>query len=158
MPPPLLIDLEQIDTARTTMTREQIYAMLPHRHEFMLVGGVCHVDKAASQIVTYCDLREDDWWVRGHVPGRPILPGVLMLEMAGQTSAVLGKLITGDESFVAFGGVSECKFREAVLPPARLLILCSLTDLRRRRIISNVQGIVDGKMVFEATITGLIMA
>jgi 3-hydroxyacyl-[acyl-carrier-protein] dehydratase len=157
MPPSLLIDLAKVDLRQSCLTQEQIYQHLPHRHEFMLLEGVCHLDKDAMQIVGYRDIRADDWWFRGHVPGRPLLPGVLMLEMAAQVSAVLANSIDSSRGFTAFGGVENCKFREAVTPGARLHVLARGIDIRSRRIISETQAVVDGRLIFEARITGLTM-
>ncbi|MDO8632733.1 MAG: 3-hydroxyacyl-ACP dehydratase FabZ family protein [Phycisphaerales bacterium] len=154
MPPPLLIDLATLDLTRTALAKHQIYNLLPHRHEFQLLDGVCMYDVPAERIVTYVEVKPDDWWVRAHVEGRPLLPGVLMLEMAAQTSAVLAKL-AGNDAFMGFGGVERCKFREMVVPPARLYILCTGVNYRARRIVSDAQGVVDGRLVFEAQITGL---
>jgi len=157
MPPPLLIDLTEVDPGQVCLTREQVYEYLPHRHEFMLLSGVCHLDVDAGKIVAFRDIRPDDWWFRGHVPGRPLLPGVLMLEMAAQTSAVLAKASGGHDEFIAFGGVDHCKFRDSVVAPARLDLLCVAVEKRPRRIVSDTQGVVDGRLIFEARITGLRM-
>jgi 3-hydroxyacyl-[acyl-carrier-protein] dehydratase len=158
MPPPLLIDPMTVDTGKVHLSREQVYDIMPHRHEFMLLSGVCHYDADQLTLVSYSDIASDDWWVRGHVPGRPLLPGVLMLEMAAQTAAVLVKLLTGDrEAFVGFGGVDGCKFRDAVIPPAKLYLCCKLTEHRSRRFLAETQGVVNGRLAFEARITGLKM-
>ncbi len=157
MPPALLIDLDGVDLNRVVQTREQIYEHLPHRHEFMLLDGICHLDAERRQGIAFCDVREDAWWFRGHVPGRPLMPGVLMLEVAAHMSAVLAKISGGYGAFIGFGGVEACKFRDTVTAPSRLYILCQGTDYRRRRITSNCQGVVDGRLVFEATIIGLTM-
>jgi 3-hydroxyacyl-[acyl-carrier-protein] dehydratase len=156
MPPPLLIDFAGLDLDRIELTKQQIYARLPQRHEFEVLDGVCLTDFERRQVVAYADIRPDAWWVRGHVPGRPLLPGVIMLEMAAQTCAVLAKLL-GNDSFVAFGGVEACKFRETVVPPSRLYILGAGVDYRSRRIVSDTQGVMDGKLIFEARITGLML-
>lgn len=158
MPPPLLIDLDRVDTDRVVLNRTQIYELLPHRFEFMLLDGVCLADTERRECVAFSDVRPDDWWVRGHVPGRPLLPGVLMLEMAAQASAVAAKLVAGYSSFIGFGGIEACKFRETVVPPARIYFLCVGTDYRTRRITSNTQGVVNGRLVFEGRITGLTLS
>jgi len=157
MPPPLLIDLAGVDLNGVVLTREQIYEYLPHRHEFMLLDRVCHADQQKRELIACCDLDAGAWWVRGHVPGRPILPGVLMLEMAAQAAA-LGAKLTGEyDDFVGYGGVDHCKFREAVYPGTRLYLLTVGTDFRKRRIVSQIQGVADDRIVFEAEITGLTM-
>ena len=155
MPPPLLFDVSKIDLSQVRLSQEQIYGYLPQRFEFMLLDGVCHWDDEAKQIVAFRDIKPDDWWARGHVPGQPLLPGVLMLEMSAQTSALLVKLSGSHEDFIAFGGVDHCKFREMVVAPARLYLLAVGIDLRSRRIVSDTQGVVNGNLVFEARITGL---
>ncbi len=157
MPPPLLFDVSPSDLESTVLTREQIYEDLPQRFEFLLLDGVSMLDVGAKRMVAYADLRADAWWVRGHLPDRPLLPGVLMLELAGQTSAVAARHVYNHADFLGFGGVDDCKFRESVVPPARMYILCMGKEYRRRRIISKTQGIVDGKLIFEATITGLTL-
>jgi 3-hydroxyacyl-[acyl-carrier-protein] dehydratase len=154
MPPPLLVDLQQLDLTRVRLNKDEIYERLPPRFEFRLLDGVCLVDLEGQRIVAYADIRSEDWWVRGHVPNRPLLPGVLMLEMAAHASAVLAKL-QGNDTFIGFGGVDNCKFRETVVPPARLYIIGVGVDYRPRRIVSDTQGVMDGKLVFEARITGL---
>jgi 3-hydroxyacyl-[acyl-carrier-protein] dehydratase len=157
MPPPLLFDVSPSDLESTVFTRRQIYLDLPQRFEFQLLDGVSMLDAGAKRMVAYADLPADAWWVRGHLPGRPLLPGVLMLEMAGQTSAVAARHVYHHADFLGFGGVDDCKFRESVVPPARMYILCTGQEYRGRRIISKTQGLVDGKLIFEATITGLTL-
>lgn len=150
-----LLDLASIDLTATLHTHAQIYQRLPHRHEFMLLDSICHVDLERRESVARVLVREGDWWTRGHVPRRAIYPGVLMLEAAAQATAYLAKLLTDTDAFLAYGGVDGCKFREAVSPPATLFILSRLTELRSRRFTAQTQGIVDGRLVFEAAISGL---
>ena len=157
MPPPLLIELEQVDTAELVLSQADIYERLPQRCEFQLLGGVFILDRERKQVVAFADVAEDDWWVRGHLPGRPLLPGVLMLEMAGQLSALITSLCSDVQGFLGFGGVNDCRFREAVSPPTRLLLLCVVTQFRSRRVISKTQGVIGGRIVFEAEITGVAM-
>lgn len=157
MPPSLLVDLDRIDLSVVRLTQAEIYEHLPQRREFMLLDRVCHLDVEARVIVAYCDVKLEDWWVRGHIPGRPLLPGVLMLEMAGQASALLAKLLGDHDAFVGFGGVDRCKFRDTIVPPARVYVISVAMGLRHRRIICDSQGVSGGKLIFEAQITGVTM-
>ncbi|MHC4063512.1 MAG: 3-hydroxyacyl-ACP dehydratase FabZ family protein [Planctomycetota bacterium] len=155
VPPPLLYDLSKVDLQQIIFTREQIYDRLPQRFEFMQLNGVIHVDRDAKVAIAYRDVREDEWWVRGHVPGRPIFPGILMLETGAQLAAFVTAILRDYTGFVGFGGVDDCKFRGAVTPPARIYMICHLTESRARRIKGDCQAVVDEAVVFEAQITGL---
>ena len=157
MPPPQLIDLSRVDLDRIVVSKEDLYRLLPHRFEFQLLDGFVLTDHPGGGGISFADIHSDDWWVRGHVEGRPLLPGVLMLEMAGQTAAALAAISGEHDHFIGFGGVDRCKFRDAVVPPARLHILCVLIENRRRRINARTQGIVNGKLIFEAEVTGMAM-
>jgi 3-hydroxyacyl-[acyl-carrier-protein] dehydratase len=157
LPPALLFDLSGINLQTVRLTRSQIYELLPLRHEFMLLDGVCSADLETLQIVGFADIRPDAWWCRGHVPESPILPGVLMLEMGAQLSAVLAKISGKYPGFIGFGGVEQCKFRARVVPPCRLLLVSKGVDYRSRRIVSDVQGLVNDTIIFEARVSGLVM-
>ena len=159
MPPPLLIDLSKVDPHTVVVSRDEIYGrLLPQRHEFMLLDGVCTLDREKKLIVAYSDVRPEDWWVRGHIPGRPLLPGVLMLEMAAQVSALGARLLADLQGFIGFGGVEGCRFRATVEPPARLYLVAAGLHYRSRRFVSATQGIVSGKLIFEAKIIGVTMS
>ncbi|HRX85614.1 MAG TPA: beta-hydroxyacyl-ACP dehydratase [Phycisphaerae bacterium] len=157
MPPPLLIDLDQINTDEVQYDHEFIYSRLPHRFEFELLDGVCRFDREAGLSVAFCECRADAWWARGHVPGRPIMPGVLQLEAGAQLVAFSSRYVNELDVFVGFGGVENCRFREAVIPPCRLILISKITENRSRRVVGDVQGVVDGRLVFHATIAGLAM-
>lgn len=157
MPPPLLVDLAQVNLDEVAYDHDFIYSRLPQSYEFEMLDAVCLLDREAGLCVAYYDCRPDAWWARGHVPGRPILPGVLQLEAGAQLVAFSARYVDGLDMFVAFGGIEDCRFREAVIPPARLVLVSRLIENRTRRVIGEVQGLVDGRLVFHATITGLAM-
>jgi len=155
LPPPLLFDLSDIDLSRVIVTREQVYQALPHRHEFSLLDGVVHLDRDAARIVTLKHIREDDWWTRGHIPGRPLFPGVLMIEAAAQTVSYFVHTVSDQDRFFGFGGLDAVKFRDAVVPTCVLHFLGQAVDVRPRRLICQIQAFVGNTMVFEGTITGM---
>jgi 3-hydroxyacyl-[acyl-carrier-protein] dehydratase len=157
MPPPLFIDLDRIDTAEVLYDHEFIYERMPQKHEFAVLDGVVLLDRDQGLCVAYHDCRADAWWARGHVPGRPILPGVLQLEAAAQLIAFASRYVDGLEVFVAFGGVDRCRFREVVIPPARLFLISKIIENRSRRVVGDVQGVVEGRLVFHANISGLAL-
>jgi 3-hydroxyacyl-[acyl-carrier-protein] dehydratase len=150
-----LFDLDQYDLTQVVLTREQVYAVLPQRHEFMLLDGVILLDTRAERIIAYADVCRDAWWARGHIPARALLPGVLMIEMAAQAATYYTRALVGHAGFLAFTALDNCKFRGTVEPPCRLYLLGMGIDIRPRRSICAFQGLVDGKMVFEAQLTGI---
>jgi 3-hydroxyacyl-[acyl-carrier-protein] dehydratase len=157
MPPPLLYDLARIDTEKVLYGRDVIYDYLPHRYEFQMLDGICVLDQEAAVCAGYVDCKEDAWWARGHIPGKPIMPGVLQLEAAAQLLAFVAKYVDGIKTFVAFGSVERCRFREAVLPPSRMIVIANVTENRPRRVRGETQGIVDGRIVFHAEVAGLAL-
>jgi 3-hydroxyacyl-[acyl-carrier-protein] dehydratase len=157
MPPPLLIDLERVNTDQVLYDKAFIYDRMPYRHEFMLLDGVCLAEREEGLAVAFHDCRAEEWWARGHIPGRPIFPGVLQVEASAQLIAFLTRYMDGFDSFLAFGGVEDCRFRDAVIPPERFIMVAKIIEDRPRRIKADVQGIVRGKIVFQARIAGLAM-
>lgn len=150
-----LVDLSRIDLNKLVVTREQIYEHLPHRHEFMQLDGIIHIDVAERVAVGLREVRVDEFWVKGHIPGRPLMPGVIMLETAAHMASYLSHAVQPISGFLGFGGLDNVKFRGAVAPPARMYVLVKGVEIRPRRTVCDAQGIVDGKLIFEARITGM---
>ncbi len=155
MPPRVLVDLEKVDLDTVAMPIEEVRRYNPHRFEMEQLSGILYVDVEAGEIVAFKDVGDDEFWVRGHIPGRPLLPGVLMVEAAAQMCSVFFKLQQRDERFLGFGGVDGVKFRGQVVPGDRLILVGKVVDIRPRRAIFDTQGLVDGRLVVEARITGM---
>jgi 3-hydroxyacyl-[acyl-carrier-protein] dehydratase len=150
-----IIDLSTIDPEKVLFTREQIYQRLPHRYEFMQLDAITYLDKTQQIGVGRRDIRTDEFWVKGHVPGRPLFPGVLMLESAAHLASYLYQELEPGDRFLGFAGVDGVKFRAAVTPPARMFFIVKAVEVRKRRFICETQGILDGQLVFEGQITGM---
>jgi len=155
MPPPPILDPSTLDFSRLLADREQIMRVNPHRFEFALLDGIVYSDDEARVFAGYHDVRQDAWWVRGHVPGRPLFPGVLMIECAAQLASYLTHRVLNMTGFIGFAGVDKVKFRGTVTPPARFVVVGRGKSIRPRRIVCETQGFVDSRMVFEAEITGM---
>jgi len=156
MPPPLLFDLSQIDLAAEPLfDRQAIEKVNPQRFEMAQLDGVLWYDKEKYLILGYKDVTEDEFWVRGHIPDRPLMPAVIMVEAAAQLSSFFVKHIYQMGGFIGFAGIDSAKFRCLVEPGQRLHLLCHITKFKRRKYICSVQGVVDGTIVFEAAVSGL---
>lgn len=134
-----------------------IEAINPHRGVMRLIDGIVYESEDCIDYVAYKEIGHDEFWVPGHIPGRPIFPGVLMIEAAAQISSIITLKKLGEPAFMGFAGVDDVKFRGQVKPGDRLVILAHEVENRRRRSICATQGLVDGNLVFEATIRGMRM-
>jgi 3-hydroxyacyl-[acyl-carrier-protein] dehydratase len=159
MPPELHFDPSRLDMTQVVADQESIRAVLPQRFEMLQLTAVVHVDTEQELIVGYKDVRPDEFWVRGHMPDYPLLPGVLMCEAAAQLCSfycVTYKLLQGD--FVGFGGMENVRFRGVVHPGDRLVLVGKGMRINRRQTVFNVQGFVGSTMVFHADVIGVPLA
>lgn len=157
MAPTLLFDISGIDLGSDLYDTAAIEAINPHRGAMRLIDAIVYESDDLTEYVAHRDIGADEFWVEGHIPGRPIFPGVLMIEAAAQLSSFITlKKMTG-EAFMGFAGVDRVKFRGQVKPGDRLVILIRETEHRRRRCTCLAQGLVGGNLVFEATIKGMPM-
>ena len=157
MAPQLLFDLSGIDLHHDVYDTAAIEAINPHRGVMRLIDGVVYECGERTNYVAYKQIGLDEFWVEGHIPGRPIFPGVLMLEAAAQVASFITLKKLDEPAFMGFAGIDDVKFRGQVKPGDRLIILAHEVENRRRRSICATQGIVDGNLVFEATIRGMRM-
>jgi 3-hydroxyacyl-[acyl-carrier-protein] dehydratase len=156
MPPKLLFDISGIDLDADRVDQEGIRQVNPQRGEMEQLNGINWYSQD-GQILGYKNVGADEFWVAGHIPGRPLLPGVLMIEAAAQLCSYYTKAVMGWKGFIGFGGVGECRFRLPVAPGVRLYLLAMRQSNRHRRVVSQVQGMVNGQLVFEAQIIGAVM-
>jgi 3-hydroxyacyl-[acyl-carrier-protein] dehydratase len=156
MPPLLLFDLSQIDlTAEPIFDKESIGEENPQRLEMQQLDGILWYDKGKFLILGYKDVTDDEFWIGGHIPGRPLMPGVIMVEAAAQLLSFFVKRIYEVEGFIGFTGIDSAKFRSVVEPGQRLYLLGHLTKITSRKYTATIQGVVDGTMVFETTVSGM---
>ncbi len=146
-----------VDLSTTLLDRDQIAAVLPHRHEMAMLDRVVY--RGSEAVVGAIEITEDAWWVRGHLPGRPIFPGVLMLEAMGQLGSVEFQLRReeGDRPFLGFAAVDGARFRGMVTPTCTLALVCETVRHRDRIGVWGCAGYVDGELVAECTMTGVVI-
>lgn len=155
MPPSLLINLSKIDLTKVEYDKEAIAEVNPQSYEMSQLDGVIWADLKSLRILGFKDITAQEFWIRGHIPGRPIMPGVLMVEAAAQLGCFFMKRIYGLEGFIGFSGIDRAKFRDTVVPGDRLYLLGYISKVRSRQFSADVQGLVNGKMVFDTRVTGM---
>jgi len=156
MPPPAFADLSRFDLNRLEYGPEEIRQRNPHRHEMELLSGVVAYRPDEDLIIGVVETSADDFWVRGHIPGRPLFPGVLMVEASAQLCSFYWRSVfTDHEKFFGFAGIENTRFRGTVGPGERLILVGKSIDVKPRRAIFDTQGYLGGDMVFETRVKGM---
>ena len=110
--------------------RREIEQILPHRDPFLLLDEVVELEPGA-RVVARKLVREDEWYLAGHFPGRPIMPGVLMVEAMAQAGAVA--VLSAEENrgkLALFAGIDDVRFKRIVEPGDELELTCELERVR----------------------------
>ena len=155
MPARPMFDLSHFDFDHLVLDREGVYKVNPHAYEFRQLDGICYINVPTGHIGGFRDVRDDEFWVRGHIPGRPIFPGVLMVETSAQLVSYYAMSLHPERGFLGFGAIDNVKFRAAVVPGQRILVLGKLLEIRRRKAVGQTQAFVNGSLVYEGLITGM---
>ena len=153
MAPVLLFDLSSIDLNNVIVPLEGIRKVIPQRFEMEMLTGIVY--ESPDIAVGFKDISLDDFWVRGHIPGRPLMPGVMMIESAAQLCAYITMKRQPEMGFLGFAKCDAVKFRGTVVPPARLYMIAQTVEINRRRAVAQCQGVCNGDLVFEAIVTGM---
>ncbi len=157
MPPPLLFDISKIDlSGPPVFDREAISRVNLQQYEMQQLDGVLWFDQENLLVLGYKDVTDMEFWIRGHIPGRPLMPGVIMIESAAQLLSFFVKQIMGEQGFIGFTSIDSAKFRSTVVPGQRLLLLGKITNFRKgRKYDAYIQGLVGDKMVFDTNVSGM---
>jgi 3-hydroxyacyl-[acyl-carrier-protein] dehydratase len=156
MPPVALVDPATIDTSRILVDREGIRRGNPQRFEMEQLTAIIALDPERHLIIGYKDIEPDEFWVRGHMPDYPLMPGVMICEAAAQLSSYYCHVIKLSENgFIGFGGMEDVRFRGQVRPGDRLVLVSQAARVHRRQTVFETQGFVENNMVYHGRIIGV---
>jgi 3-hydroxyacyl-[acyl-carrier-protein] dehydratase len=155
----LIVDPAAIDFSSIVADIEEIRRFIPQRHAMEQLTAIVLDDPERHLCVGYRDLTDQEFWVSGHMPAYPLLPGVIMCEAAAQVLSfhVQRNDLSGVE-VVGFGGLDNVKFRGVVRPGDRLMIAIQVTKYRRgRMVVCRFQEFVGTTLVCEGELTGIAL-
>jgi 3-hydroxyacyl-[acyl-carrier-protein] dehydratase len=153
----LIVDPLAIDLSVIVADIEAIRRLNPQRFEMEQLTAIVLDDQERGIAIGYRDTSEDDFWVRGHMPNMPIMPGVLMCEAAAQLCSyqTTSQNLVGSQ-MLGFGGLDEVRFRGPVSPGARLVIVTERIKHRPGAMVVNrFQCFVGEDLVCEGQMRGV---
>ncbi|MBL1210536.1 3-hydroxyacyl-ACP dehydratase FabZ [Geminocystis sp. GBBB08] len=142
---------QDLENTPTTFSVTEIQELLPHRYPFALVDRIIDYTEA-KKITGIKNVTINEPFFQGHIPGKPIMPGVLQLEAMAQVGGVILTLLPGMKGkFFAYAGIDKARFRRPVIPGDQLIMTVELLSFKRNRIAKmQGQGFVDGQLTVEA--------
>jgi 3-hydroxyacyl-[acyl-carrier-protein] dehydratase len=135
------------------LSKREIEEILPHRDPFLFLDEVTELEPGV-RVVARKRVRVDEWYLPGHFPGRPIMPGVLMVEAMAQTGAVA---VLADEAnrgkLALFAGIDDVRFKRIVEPGDELELTCELERVRGPIGRGRATATVGGELAARGTLT-----
>ena len=155
MPKALILDPSEYDLTHVIADIEEIRRYNPQRYEMEQLTAIVYDDFQRLICAGYKDLGSEEFWVRGHMPGMPIMPGVIMCEAAAQLASyytLRHKLM--DTPVLGFGGLKDVRFRGIVRPGERFVVVAKMLRIRRNLLTCAFQGLVRQSLVCEGELMG----
>lgn len=150
-----MVDLDRIDLSCRLHGRKHIEQFIPHRGVMSLLDWIVWESPDRTRAVGLHHVRPDAFWVAGHFPARPIMPGVLMIEAGAQLACYMYNVRQPARGLVAFLRIDQASFRAMVHPGDDLYLMCAEVRFGQRRFVCDVQGMVNGRMAFDARVSGM---
>lgn len=136
--------------AKPQMEIGDIQKILPHRYPFLLVDKVLELEEG-KRCTALKNVTVNDYFFRGHFPGRPIMPGVLIVEAMAQTAGILILCRKENAGKLAyFMGIDNVRFRKTVVPGDQLILKVDVVKIKAKTGIAKARAFVDNKEVAEA--------
>ena len=136
------------------MNREELKSILPHREPMLLVDEAVRNDDGSA--TGYYTVQGEEFFLQGHFPGNPIVPGVIQLEMMAQTCAVL--LTADSASQTYYTGIDKVRFRGKIVPGDTIRFECRITKSKAPFHFAEGKGYVGDKLCVQAEFSIAVIA
>lgn len=136
------------------MTKEEIMQILPHREDMLLLD---EVSMDGSDAVGHYRVRGDEFFLRGHFPGNPIVPGVILCEILAQSACVLMKDAMAEGKLPVYTGLDNVKFRSPVRPGDTIETRCRIRRAKHPFYFAEGTVSVEGRLCVSAEFSFAIM-
>lgn len=152
-----LFDINSFDLTQVAVSADEVARQNPQCGDMRQLDHVIAIDEERLIGLGVKQVTDQEFWVPLHIPGRPLMPGVLMIEAAAQLCSILYRYKVKESRFLGFTRCDETVFRGQVVPGDTLYLLAQGISFRPRRFVTTTQGVVNGKLVFESKITGMVL-
>lgn len=151
----LLFDISEIDMSLIVADSVMIEKVNPQQGDMRQLDHVIWWNEELTSAIGVKKIRDDEFWVPGHIPGRPLYPGVMQIEAAAQLSSFVRRSRCAGNGFLGFTRVKNWSFRGQIVPGDTLVMMTKEVKSNTRRFVCDLQGWVDQKLVFDGSITGM---
>jgi 3-hydroxyacyl-[acyl-carrier-protein] dehydratase len=139
----------------TTLDRAGIEALIPHRDPFLFIDRVTHLEAGVRAVAEHTFTGEE-WYLKGHFPGNPIVPGVILVESCAQTATVMAMALPEyRDGLGLFAGIDEMRFKRIVRPGDTARYEAAVDKMRRGFARVKVRAFVGEELAAEGIIQAI---
>ncbi len=151
-----LYDLSKLDLNHVIADKEVINKFNEQRFEMQQLDGILYENEEDGLAIGYKDLTENEFWIRGHMPNSPLMPGVLMCESAAQLCSYYAHKMnmTDDQHIIGFAGLDDIRFRGVVVPGDKLIVIIKKVKMNRMLLSCDFQCFVGNQLVCHGNVKG----